>query len=133
MALSASDRAFLDRPLVADIATINSDGSPHLSYVWYRLEGDDILVSTTTDRQKTANLRRDNRVTLGVLDPDNPYRWLSVSGRASFRTEGAPDLIAELAVRYLGEAQGRERGKHLRQDPRITLVIRPEKVVRWGF
>lgn len=54
------------------LATINKDGSPQLSNVLYVPDAADRLVriSTTADRVKARNLRRDPRAVLHVAGDD---------------------------------------------------------------
>ncbi|MHC5262901.1 pyridoxamine 5'-phosphate oxidase family protein [Streptomyces sp. UC4497] len=57
------------------VATIQPDGSPQVSPVWAKRDGDDVLFSTTVDRRKTKNLQADPRVTVLVQPADNPYPY----------------------------------------------------------
>src|SRR5579884_537351 len=67
----------------ASLGTIMTDGSPQVTPVWVDLEGDQVIVNTAKGRQKDKNMRRDPRVALAIIDPDNPYRYLEVRGRVS--------------------------------------------------
>ncbi|HSK98509.1 MAG TPA: PPOX class F420-dependent oxidoreductase [Euzebyales bacterium] len=70
--LSPADaRAFLAERHRGVLATIKaSDGRPQLSNVAYALIADRVRVSVTDSRAKTANLRRDPRVSLYVTSDD---------------------------------------------------------------
>jgi PPOX class probable F420-dependent enzyme len=53
------------------LATIKADGRPQLSNVMFDVGDDGIIrVSVTDSRAKTANMRRDPRVSLHVTAPD---------------------------------------------------------------
>lgn len=87
----------------ADLATIMPDGSPQVSPVWIDFDGTHLLVNTAKGRVKDRNMRRDGRVALAILDPDNPYRRLQIRGRVvEISEEGADALIDKLAFKYLG-------------------------------
>ena len=75
--LSLAARAFLGEPRYATLATINHDGSPQQTAVWYDVEGDAILMNTTAGRLKYRNLLRDPRASLCVTDA---YRVVTLSG-----------------------------------------------------
>lgn len=62
----------LDGRNFATLATINPDGGPQASVVWFEREGDTLLISVTSARKKARNIERDPRVSLTVFDRGNP-------------------------------------------------------------
>ena len=87
--LNDKAKALLDKPKqFATISTIEPDGRPQSSVVWYVRDGDDVLVSTVADRRKHKNMVRDPRVTLLVYDAENPYEYVEIRGRVQMTTEG---------------------------------------------
>src|ERR1700685_4280811 len=70
-----SKRAF------ARLATLMPDGRPQVTPVWCDLEGDYVVFNSAKGRQKDRNVRRDPRVAMAIVDPDNPYRYLEIRGR----------------------------------------------------
>ncbi len=70
-----SKRAF------ASLATLMPDGRPQVTPVWCDLEGDYVVFNSAKGRQKDRNVRRDPRVAIAIIDPDNPYRHLEVRGQ----------------------------------------------------
>ena len=109
----------------AFVATILPDCSPHVTPTWVDFDGEHVLVNTVLGNRKDKNVRRDPRVALSVIDPENPYRYLSIRGEVvERRTERAREHLDELAERYTGQATypgpaGTER---------VVFVIRPESV-----
>jgi PPOX class probable F420-dependent enzyme len=83
----------------ATIATINSDGSPHQAVVWYRFDGDTLVINSAHGRVWPANLRRDPRISLTVEDG---YRWVAIRGTVEVVDEApaAQADIAAMARRY---------------------------------
>src|SRR3970282_1015452 len=64
-------RRFLPAPVrFAAIATSGADGTPHQAVVWYALDDEGILVNSLVGRRWPADLQRDPRIALTVLDPD---------------------------------------------------------------
>lgn len=131
--LNAAARAFLDEPRFAVLGTLNRDGSPHLTVVWYELRGDEIVFNTTAPRLKSRNLARDERVSLLVGDSDT---YVRVDGRARVIATGA-DAVADiraLGVRYYGaekaERVTRERWSH---EARVTYAIAIGAVYAYGL
>jgi PPOX class probable F420-dependent enzyme len=123
--LTESARTFLEQPFVGEVTTLRPDGSPHTTVVWVDVDTDEVIFNTAVGRAKERYLRNDPRVSLIVVDPENVYRWVSVSGTAELSTEGADAQIDKLAKKYLGkdEYPGRKPG-----EQRITVRIRPERV-----
>jgi PPOX class probable F420-dependent enzyme len=101
--LSESAVALLDKPRqFATVSTIEPDGRPQSSVVWYFRDGDDLLISTVKGRRKHQNLVRDPRATVLVFDADNPYAYVEIRGHVEMTDEGGRDLIDRLAQAYTG-------------------------------
>ena len=62
------------------ISTINSDGSPQLTPVWGNYDDGYVLVSTAEGRLKHKNVLRDPRVSISVVDHDNPLNMTTIKG-----------------------------------------------------
>jgi len=93
-----------EKKTFAQLATLMPDGSPQVSPVWVEFDGKHIVVNSAKGRTKDVNMRRDPRVGLDLLDPENPYRHLSVRGRVvEIIEDGALEHIEKLAVKYLGK------------------------------
>lgn len=102
LALPDGVRLFLGRPHVATIATTDRDGAPRQAAIWFRLDGDEILINSLVGRRWPANLLRDPRVSLAVTDPEHAIRWVGVRGTAAPIEDQATAQadIADLARRY---------------------------------
>ena len=121
----------LREPAFAQIATLMPDGSPQITQVWIGTDGEHILVNTAQGRQKDRNVRRDPRVAINVVDPANAWRLASIRGRVvEITTDGADDLIDQLANKYLGVDSYPFRNP---EETRITLKIAPERVSEIGL
>jgi PPOX class probable F420-dependent enzyme len=114
----------------ASLATIMPDSSPQVTPVWVDLEGDLVLVNTARGRQKDKNMRRDPRVAMAVIDPENPYRYLEIRGRvAEITEEGADAHIDKMAKKYLGADKYPYRQP---SETRVIFKIQPERVNTMG-
>ena len=99
-------RAFLDVPRVATLATLNPDGTPLLTPLWFAREGDTLWLAVGPNSPKVRNMRRDSRVTLVVLADAQGYTYVTVRGRASFESGESGAKPREMAIRYLGMEAG---------------------------
>jgi PPOX class probable F420-dependent enzyme len=129
-ALSDKQREFLEQPYSGAVTTLRADGSPHTTVVWVDLDDETVMFNTAVGRAKERHLRRDPRASLIVIDPENAYRWISVSGRAELTTDGADEQIDKLAKKYLGKDEYPWRNP---EEQRITVRIHPEHLDSYGF
>ena len=103
--MSAEVRAVVESGRLAHFVTVNADGSPQVTIVWVGLEGDDIVIGKLMVDQKVRNIRRDPRVSLSIEAEGSTYgmqHYLVVDGSARIDEGGAPELLHELAQRYIG-------------------------------
>jgi PPOX class probable F420-dependent enzyme len=126
--------AFLDAAHTLHVASINSDGTPHLVPMWFLRDGDTVQFWTYAKSQKVVNLQRDPRCTVmaeaGLAYGD--LHGVSISGRA--------EIIEDRArVMEFGNAMG---AKYFSEDAdavdleamgakRVLVVIHPERVTSW--
>jgi PPOX class probable F420-dependent enzyme len=131
--LTPAMRGFLDERRLGVLATVNRDGSPHQTVMWYLLDADEVLFNTARGRIKDRNLRRDQRASLMVHDG---YRYLRLQGRVRAIEERATAQadIRRLAVRYEGEASAdRQVREGFSKQERISYRFRVERVYSGGF
>ncbi|MFF4039831.1 MULTISPECIES: PPOX class F420-dependent oxidoreductase [unclassified Streptomyces] len=128
-ALSDQLKSLLDGPVFIVVGTVQPDGSPQLSPVWVKRDGDQILFSTTVDRRKKKNLDRDPRVSVVVQDPQMPYVYGEIRGTAEMTTQGAKELIDELSLKYTGKTYAEFNPASAEDADRVIVRITPRKVV----
>lgn len=129
--ISPGFEKLLREPSYCELATLMPDGAPQISQVWVDTDGRHILINTTQNRQKTRNVKRDPRVAVNVVDPNNAYRIAMVRGRVvDITTQGADQLIDQLAQKYLGQDK---YPWHRPDEVRVTLKIAPEKIDAQGL
>jgi PPOX class probable F420-dependent enzyme len=105
--LSEKARAYLQELRFAVLATINQDGTPQLTTMWYLLEDDgSILMNTKVGRLKERNMRRDPRISICIEDD---YNFLTISGTVQLIAdpERAQYDILRLSTRYHGVEKAR--------------------------
>jgi PPOX class probable F420-dependent enzyme len=127
--LSDKVRAFLQEPRFAVLGTLNKDGSPQLTTMWYLLEGDTIVMNTKVGRAKERNMRRDPRISVCV--PDG-YSYVTISGSVEMIDD--PEIsqqdIYRLAVRYDGEGSAKQQmEEQFSKETRVTLHLNCEYVI----
>lgn len=114
----------------AHLATIMADGSPQVTPVWFDFDGTHLRINSAKGRVKDRNMRRDGRIALAIMDPENPYRYLAVRGRVEEITESGADAhIDALTRKYMGQDRYPYRQPG---EIRVTYRIRPERVSTMG-
>jgi PPOX class probable F420-dependent enzyme len=128
--LSDKQAQFIDNPYVGVVTTLRDDGSPHSTVVWVDREDGLVSFNTARGRAKERHIAHDPRVSLTVVDPQDPYRWVAVTGKAELVDEGADEQIDKLAKKYLDEDEYPWRDPAQR---RVKVRIQPDKVDSAGL
>ena len=114
----------------ASLSTLMPDGSPQVTPVWIDVEGGRLVVNSAKGRVKDRNMRRDPRVSLAIMDPENPYRFLEVRGRVvEISEQGADAHIDKMAKKYLGQDTYPYRKAG---EVRVRYLIEPQRVHTMG-
>ena len=128
--LSDAERAFLESPFVGVVKTLHPDGSPQSTVVWVDVDDEGPSINTAYGRVKPRNLARDPRVSLVVVDPGDPYRWVKVSGTGTLVDEGADEHIDRLSKKYTGQDVYANRTP---DEQRVTVRITPRRILSRGL
>ena len=121
--LTDTQADFLREGHIAAVATIRPDGTPQLTPTWVDSDGEHVLINTAEGRKKPEYMRQNPHTAVLVVDRNDPYRWLSVSGTAELTHEGAVEHIDVLAHRYTGGDYDLPSGQE-----RVLVRVKPERV-----
>ena len=119
------------------LATVRSDGRPHVAPVWFVLDdadnawGFDVLLNTGSDTVKGRTMRRDNRVMLAVDDERPPFSYVLVEGSVELSDdldELRPWAI-RIAGRYMGADLAEEFGQRNAVPGELLVRLRPTNVL----
>ncbi len=127
--IPSSHKDLFEKKAFAHLACHLTDGSILVNPVWCTLEGDRVVINSAQGGLKDRAMRRDNKVTVCISDPDDPYRYLELRGTvAEITTDGADEAIDKLAKKYRGVDT---YPYHKDGEIRVIYRIQPEKAV--GF
>ena len=118
-----SHRDLLDGQ-VATLATIDRDGFPQLTEVWFLVDDGDLKLSLNTTRQKTLNLTERPQCSLLLLDLANPYRYLEVRGRARIEPDDDYAFARKVGAKYDADLKVHDRPG----ESRVVVRIEPVKL-----
>jgi PPOX class probable F420-dependent enzyme len=126
--LTDKARRFLEDGRFAVLATINADGTPQQSPVWYELQGDEIMMNTRRGRLKDRNLRRDGRCSICV---EGGYDWITIRGTVRLIDD---QEIAQADIHHLSlinhgpEIAARQVADQFSREERVTIRLSIEDV-----
>jgi PPOX class probable F420-dependent enzyme len=121
--IPASHRDLLEGDF-ATLATVGPDGRPQLSEVWFLAEGDIVVTSLNTSRQKTKNLRANPAVTVFLLDLAVPYRYLEIRGDAEVTPDDDYAFADKLGAKYQADPRAHDQPG----QSRVKVTIRPVRI-----
>jgi PPOX class probable F420-dependent enzyme len=109
-----------------NVATLREDGSIHGVPVWVDVKDGRPVLNTAEGRVWPNNLARDPRVTMTVVNQENPYEYVEIRGRVAESThEGAEQHIDALAKKYLGQDTYPDRRPG---EVRLMITVEPQHV-----
>jgi PPOX class probable F420-dependent enzyme len=125
-------RAFLEQPRVCVMGTINRDGSPQLTVMWYDLSEDVVILNMTRGLVKERNLRRDRRMSVCV--PDGP-RYVTLTGVAEIvEDRGLQEVeVNRMAERYRGPRLGADHWQTIAHQDRLGIHLLVQRVQARGI
>ncbi|WP_428493389.1 PPOX class F420-dependent oxidoreductase [Rhodopila sp.] len=119
-----------EKKAFAHIATLQPDGSPQVTPVWFDYTNGVIRVNTAKGRVKARNLTQGSKVALSIMDPDNAYRYIQLRGAVTKETtDGAVAHIDSLAKKYLGKDK---YPWHSDKETRVIYEITPASAQAMG-
>ena len=132
--------SFLKNQISLQIGTINKDGSPHLTTMWYFYDGNSFIFHTYTKSQKIINLKRDSRITV-LTETGSQYSDLQgiiaygeveiINGKDS--PEEVIKYMDKVGNKYIkGEDSAQYlEGMKLQAPKRSVVLINPSKFISW--
>ena len=132
--------SFLKSQISLQIGTINKDGSPHLTTMWYFYDGESFIFHTYTKSQKIINLKRDSRITL-LTEAGSQYSDLQgiiVYGNAEIINgkDSLEEVIRYMEMvgeKYIKDEEGAQyiEGMKLQAPKRSVVIVKPSRFISW--
>jgi PPOX class probable F420-dependent enzyme len=122
-------RDLLERPILVSLATVMPDGQPQAHPVWADIVDGNVRINTVVGRAKYNNMKERPRVTVLVMDPDDPQRWMEIRGTVSGESlEDGNAGIDKLSRDYVGT----DYTDHRPENTRVNIYIEPTRVLTSG-
>lgn len=126
-------QAVLERPLDAAFATIRPDGTPEIAPVWFLWRDGTVIVSTSAETRRWANLRRDPRCSVLIDDMAND-RYVALYGRAELIRGDVRALTRYVVAKYVEpDLVESYLADTVYTGPERTIIrVRPDRVIGFG-
>ena len=129
-------RQFISEQKSLQVATLNKDGTPHLSTLWFGIVDDEIVFETYTKSQKIVNLHRDSRIAL-LLEDGLEYeklRGVTINGTAELYSQ--PEDVQKYAAAVIARNHGIDladasNAAAALSNKRTAVVVKAEKIISW--
>src|SRR5436309_12325124 len=127
--ISEEMQTLLSKSNNAIVGVNRTVGGPQLTTVWYAWDGECFCFSTTKDRAKYLNLKRDPSISL-IVDDLEIHKYVVAYGRAEIIEQNVGELTRPIIERYVPADQVDRSVKMIGNDPsRVLVVVHPEKVL----
>jgi PPOX class probable F420-dependent enzyme len=130
--MTPEERAFLEGNRLAVVGIERKSGPPHMSPVYYVLDGDDLLISTTATRFKGKAVRRNPEVSLCVLAEEMPFPYVLVLGEGKIEEDAAVDVMMRIGERMTGnpvpESARPAIEERAKKEGRVVLRVTPHEL-----
>ena len=133
--------AFLNDQLSIQVGTVNKDGTPHLTTLWYTTDSDSIIFHTYTKSQKILNLRRDNRATILTESGDNYSNLKGVMAysqanmiHGTSNQKKVLEIIEKVSVKYNDGSVSKDYLEAMENQAkkRSAVILNPIEYISWN-
>ena len=108
---------------VATLATVEPDGTPQLSELWFLHDEGEIRLSLNTTRRKTQNLSQRPQCSLLILDLENPFKYVEIRGRARIEDDDG-SFAHKLHGKYDADVAAYDKPG----EGRVVVTIEPTRI-----
>jgi PPOX class probable F420-dependent enzyme len=108
----------------ATLATVEPDGTPQLSEIWFLDDDGEIRLSLNTARRKTQNLTQRPQCALLILDIGNPFRYVEIRGRARIAPDDDHAFASKLHGKYNADVAAYDQPG----ERRVVVTIEPTRI-----
>jgi PPOX class probable F420-dependent enzyme len=136
--LAPQYKQLLTEPVTASLTTVNNKGEMQVTPVWVGNDGTYLELNSVRGRKKDRNLRSNGKVTLLLMNPKNPYHWMSINGKVvdivdeddKARGRLATQSIDSLGLRYVNQTPYPFRDP--RGEVRVLYKVEPTQILTFG-
>ncbi len=120
---------------IGRISTVDEDGMPHTTPVFYALLDGEVYFGTQRPRRKFRNIERNPSVCFSIDTPESPYKGITIQGKAEIIDNDAihAKFREALMHRYYGHPDN-PSWQYIQSLGQPALVrINASKIMHWDF
>ncbi len=128
---------FLSKPILARIATVGKNCTPHIAPVWFIYDNGAIMIGTLKKTKKIKNIKNNPAVAVAIdtivgESVSGGAKGARFQGKAELVEKDTLETIQKLCIKYLGSLD-HPIAEQLLHDPSPSVVIKlkPQKIVSW--
>ena len=132
-------KALLDRPITVTLGLIGPDGRIGLTPMWFDYEGDKVLVNTASHRSKCDWIRKNPRITILIVNPDNAYHWVQLKCTVEWEEhEAAPGgervtkQLDKIWTKYTGNPPPYGLRDPAIDEKRVLFICNVDRIATFG-
>ncbi len=113
------------------LATVRKDGRPHVTPIWFEIDGDELVFTTWHESVKAVNMRHDPRVSICVDEEIPPFAFVIFEGTVTIKEDADERAYwaRRIAVRYMGEELADAYGKRNSVEGELVVRVQPTKII----
>jgi PPOX class probable F420-dependent enzyme len=126
--------AFLNRPLIAKLSSLNEDGTIHTVPVWFRYDNGDILVGTQEINRKVRNIQRNPNVTVLIDATEPALQGVIIYGKAELESADIIPKRVFIFENYMPPADAANMAPALAQrwEPAV-IRVKPDRMISFDY
>ena len=117
--------ALLSKPNNAIVGINRAGGGPQLTTVWFAWDGKFFYFSTTKDRAKYPNIKRDPSISL-IVDDAAAHKYVAAYGKTEIIEHDFAELVRMVIKKYMPAEKVEQGVQGVVNDPsRVIVVLHP--------
>ena len=123
-------KKFLEEHRLAVVGIPRRSAPPQLSPVYYVMDGEDLIISTTATRAKGKSVLHEPRVSVCVLGEAMPFPYLTVYGHGRIENERVVETMMAVGAKMTGapipDSARPGIEDRAKKEQRVVLRVTPE-------
>jgi PPOX class probable F420-dependent enzyme len=113
------------------LATVRANGAPHVTPIWFVVDGDDLVFNTWHTSAKAKHLARSPRASLVVDLEEPPYAYVLVEGSVTISRDldEIVHFATRIGARYMGADRAEEFGARNGIEGELLIRLHMERLV----
>ncbi|MCL1600496.1 MAG: PPOX class F420-dependent oxidoreductase [Actinomycetia bacterium] len=113
------------------LATVRASGAPHVTPIWFVVDGDDLVFNTWHTSAKARHLARDPRASLVVDLEEAPYAYVLVEGPVTISRDldEIVHFATRIGARYMGTDRAEEFGARNGVEGELLIRLHMERLI----